>query len=125
MGGTSPATSLVRFTAPPDAVRAWIRGSVVPVVTTAAQQLEQTRDRSEGRSPGGGTVTGFFLSAAGYGHLGLDTDRFASGTFRRGMKHQDDPLLGGLIEQQGPQAEQVGGRVPGGHPRTGHGGGRR
>src|SRR4051794_7622546 len=87
----------VRFTAPPDAVRAWIRGSVVPVVTTAAQQLEQTRDRSEGRSPGGGTVTGFFLSAAGYRHLGLDTDRFASGTFRRGMKHQDDPLLGGLI----------------------------
>ena len=87
----------VRFTAPPAAVRTWIRGSVAPDVTTAAQQLEQIRARREGRNPDGGTVRGFFLSAAGYGHLGLDTDRFASDAFRKGMKQQDDPPLGGLL----------------------------
>jgi Dyp-type peroxidase family len=87
----------VRFTGQPAAVRAWIRGSVAPKVTTAARQLEQVRARREGRSPDGGTVTGFFLSAAGYEHLGLDTDRFASDAFRKGMKDQDDPLLGGLL----------------------------
>jgi Dyp-type peroxidase family len=87
----------VRFTAPPAAVRTWIRGSVAPNVTTAAQQLEQISARREGRSADGGTVTGFFLAAAGYRHLGLDADRFASDAFRKGMKHQDDPLLGGLL----------------------------
>src|SRR4051794_9275376 len=87
----------VRFTAPPAAVRTWIRGSVAPNVTTAAQQLEQIRARREGRNLDGGTVRGFFLSAAGYGHLGLDKDRFASDTFRKGMKQQDDPPLGGLL----------------------------
>jgi Dyp-type peroxidase family len=87
----------VRFTGQPAAVRAWITGVVVPMVTTAAKQLEQIRARHTGGSPDGGTVTGFYLSAAGYKYLGFDTDRFASDTFRNGMKHQDDPLLGGLL----------------------------
>jgi Dyp-type peroxidase family len=87
----------LRFTEPPAAVRTWIRGSVAPKVTTAAEQLQQIRDRRDGRKPDGGTVWGFFLSAAGYRHFGLDTDRFASDAFRRGMKQQDDPPLGGLL----------------------------
>ena len=87
----------VRFTGQPTAVRAWIRDVVVPDVTTAAQQLEQIRAKHEGTNPNGGTVRGFYLAAAGYEYLGFDTDRFASDTFRKGMKHQDDPLLGGLL----------------------------
>jgi Dyp-type peroxidase family len=87
----------VRFTAPPAAVRTWIKGSVAPGVTTAAQQLDQIRAKREGRNPDGGTVRGFYLAAAGYEYLGFDTDRFASDAFRKGMKHQDDPPLGGLL----------------------------
>ena len=87
----------VQFTAEPAAVKNWIRDTVAPTVTTAAQQLEQMHNKREGRTSDGGTVRGFFLSAAGYEHLGLDTDRFASGAFRKGMKQQDDPLLGGLL----------------------------
>jgi Dyp-type peroxidase family len=87
----------LQFTAAPSTVKAWIRDTVAPTVTTAAQQLAQIQDKREGRTGDGGTVRGFFLSATGYEHLGLDTDRFASGAFRKGMKQQDDPLLGGLL----------------------------
>lgn len=87
----------VHFTATRDEVRRWIKGFVAPKVTTAAQQLDQARAKRGGVSPNGGTVWGFFLSASGYEHLGLDKNRFASDPFRKGMKHQDDPPLGGLI----------------------------
>ena len=60
----------LRFTAAPDPVKAWIRNTVAPRVTTAARQLETIAARHEEAGVDGGTVGGFFLSAAGYAHLG-------------------------------------------------------
>lgn len=77
----------IRFTGDRAAVRGWIRQSIAPTVTTARDQLDQiiAREKTEGLN--GGQVTGFFLSAKGYKHLGLDTKPF-EGVFRRGMKSQ-------------------------------------
>ena len=71
-------------------VKTWIRNSVAPSVTTAKQQLDQIASRREDKSCDGGLVSGFFLSAEGYEFLGFDTEQFASGTFRKGMKDQSD-----------------------------------
>ena len=87
----------LRFTAPPAAVKEWIRGSVAPEVTTAAEQLDQITRRRADRSFDGGLVRGFFLSAKGYEFLEFDTDQFASGTFRKGMKDQNDRFLTDIV----------------------------
>lgn len=82
----------LRFTAGPDEVKKWLR-SFVPQVTSAEQQF------SVPPKTDGGLVTGFFLSAAGYEHLGFSTKGFASGAFRNGMKDQRDGLLDGLFDR--------------------------
>ena len=87
----------LRFFAPPAAVKDWIRGSVAPKVTTAKEQFEQITRRRADRSFDGGLVRGFYLSAKGYEFLGFDTDRFASGTFRKGMKDQTDGFLQDIL----------------------------
>lgn len=87
----------VRFTGQPAAVRGWIRDSAASV-TTAKEQLDQLSRKRESASFTGGLVTGFFLSAKGYQFLGLDTDRFASDTFRKGMKDQDDGFFNDLVK---------------------------
>jgi len=87
----------VKFTGDVSAARAWI-GDTAESVTTAAEQLDQVARRREDASFTGGLVTGFALSAKGYEFLGLDTDRFASDAFRKGMKDQDDGLLDDIIE---------------------------
>jgi Dyp-type peroxidase family len=80
----------LRFTAGGDDVRAWLRGLQV---TSAAEQLDQIERRRADPGFSGGLVTGLYLSALGYEHLGLDTERFASEAFRKGMKDR-----GGLVE---------------------------
>jgi len=79
-------------------VKAWIRDSAAPLVTTAKQQLDQIARRKADPHYDGGPVRGFFLSAQGYQLLGFDTDRFASGTFRKGMKDQSDGILAGILD---------------------------
>ena len=79
----------LQFTAQPDAVKTWIRDSVVPFVTTAKEQLDQVARRRADPSFDGGLVRGFFLSAKGYEYLGFDTNRFGSSAFRKGMKGRD------------------------------------
>jgi Dyp-type peroxidase family len=83
----------LRFTAPPEQVKAWIRRFMVPRVTSAQQQL------SVPNGVDGGVVGGFFLSAKGYEYLGFPISRFASGAFRKGMKDQRDGLLDGLFDR--------------------------
>ena len=87
----------LRFTAPQAAVKAWIRAKVAPSVTTAKDQFEQIARRRADRSFDGGTIMGFFLSASGYNYLSLDIDRFASETFRRGMKDQREGIFDDLL----------------------------
>ncbi len=88
----------LRFTAPPAAVKAWIRDSAGPSVTTAKEQLEQIKRRKVDKTFDGGVVRGFFLSAKGYEFLGFDIDQFASDTFRKGMKDQNDNILEDILE---------------------------
>jgi Dyp-type peroxidase family len=89
----------LRFTAPPAAVKAWIRTTVAPGVTTALQQF-RTPPHTDG-----GVVAGFFLSAAGYQHLGLKLNGFESGVFRKGMKDQHDGLLEPLLDTDNKDPE--------------------
>lgn len=77
----------IRFTGNPATVRGWVRGSIAPMVTTAKQQLNHIVTREGDDSFDGGLITGFFLSALGYKHLGLDAKRFER-VFQRGMKSQ-------------------------------------
>lgn len=83
----------LRFTAPADAVKTWIRTRMVPEVTSAKKQFDVPPNTD------GGVVLGLFLSAAGYRHLGFQTGGFASGAFRKGMKDQSDGLLDGLFDR--------------------------
>jgi Dyp-type peroxidase family len=87
----------LRFTAQQAAVKAWIRDSAGPV-TTAKEQFDQIARRRADPSFNGGLVRGFFLSAKGYEFLGFDTDRFASGTFRKGMKDQNKDILENILD---------------------------
>jgi len=88
----------VRFAAAPAAVKAWIRDSLGPTVTTAKAQFDQIARRRQEPGFDGGLVTGFFLSAKGYTTLGYDTDHFASGTFRSGMKEQGDNFVEHILD---------------------------
>lgn len=88
----------LRFTGQPAAVKTWIRDSVGPSVTTAKQHFAQIARRSDEPTFDGGLVSGFFLSAKGYQFLGLDPDRFASGTFRKGMKSRNDGILEDVLD---------------------------
>ncbi len=88
----------LRFTAQPAAVKTWIRDSAGPAVTTAKEQFEQIARRRADPSFNGGLVSAFFLSAKGYEFLGFDTDRFASGTFRKGMKSHSDGILQDVLD---------------------------
>ena len=81
------------FTAPPDAVTAWLREVVVPLVTTAEQQFSVPQGKD------GGLVGGFFLSARGYRYLDFPLNGFASDAFRKGMKDQDDGLLDEIFDR--------------------------
>jgi len=88
----------LRFTAPPAAVKTWIRDSVGPSVTTAKQQFEQILRREADKNFDGGLVRGFFLSAKGYEFLEFDIEQFASDTFRKGMKQQSDNIVEDFVE---------------------------
>jgi Dyp-type peroxidase family len=79
----------IRFTAPAAACRRWIREDIAPNLFTAQMQYDQGR---QPKGTDGGLVTLFFLSAAGYRHLGLDPKRLRSTPFRKGMKDQSDGL---------------------------------
>jgi len=83
----------LRFTGSPRDVKAWIREFVVPRITTAHRQFE-----TSGPDVEGGLVCGFFLSASGYEYLGLDTQGFASDSFRKGMKDQENGLFSKLFD---------------------------
>ncbi|HEU4456307.1 MAG TPA: hypothetical protein VFR81_24790, partial [Longimicrobium sp.] len=89
----------LRFTAPASAVKGWIRSTLMPMITTAENQLSTAPDTD------GGLVTTFFLSAQGYRHLGFKTSGFASGTFRDGMKHQKDSLFDPLFDRDNKDPE--------------------
>ena len=89
----------VRFTAAPAAVKSWIRDTAAKKVTTAADQLEQSELRLAKPGFDGGPVHGFFLSAKGYEFLQFDTECFASGSFRKGMKDRDEGILGGVVRR--------------------------
>ncbi|HEU4881628.1 MAG TPA: hypothetical protein VFT45_05265 [Longimicrobium sp.] len=82
----------LRFTADRDRVKVWLR-SIVPQVTSAHQQFNVPPKTD------GGLVTGLFLSAKGYQHLGFPLNGFASGAFRKGMKDQSDGILAGVFDR--------------------------
>jgi Dyp-type peroxidase family len=98
----------VRFTAPQAAVRAWIRGTVAPMVTTAADQFQQIAARRANPGFDGGLITGFFLSASGYRYCGFDSKSFASGAFHKGMKDQDEGLFAPKNHDPRPASWQEG-----------------
>jgi len=81
------------FRAPPNQVRAWIKKEILPRVTTASKQFA-----TSGQGADGGIVCGFYLSARGYEQLGLDTSGFASDSFRKGMKDQDNGVFSKLLD---------------------------
>lgn len=93
--GRDFATHLfLRFHAKPNRVRAWIKEYIVPRVTTALSQFA-----TSGRADvDGGIVCGFFLSARGYEFLELDTSGFASESFRKGMKDQENGVFSRLLD---------------------------
>ncbi|HEX6369992.1 MAG TPA: hypothetical protein VF006_13815 [Longimicrobium sp.] len=82
----------LRFSAGPDAVKAWLK-SFEPQVTSAERQFNVLPNTD------GGLVTGFFLSARGYRHLGFPLKGFASGAFRKGMKDQSDSIVKALFDR--------------------------
>ena len=88
----------LRFTAPPAAVKTWIRTAGAVGVTTAAKQLDDIAHRRTDKRFDGGVVQGFFLSAKGYEFLGFDTGQFASGAFRRGMKSRKKGILQDVLD---------------------------
>jgi Dyp-type peroxidase family len=83
----------LRFRAPQTQVRAWLKKEILPLVTNALSQFA-----ASGPGVDGGIVCGFFLSARGYEFLGLDTSGFASESFRKGMKDQDNGVFSKLLD---------------------------
>lgn len=81
--------AFIRFTGSAEDIEKWIREDIVPDLYTAAKQYEQGR---KAKGTDGGLVTLFFLSAAGYRHLGFDPSLLRSKAFRKGMKDQSDGL---------------------------------
>ena len=94
-GRTHARHVFIRFTADRAVARTWISNVVGPTVTTAREQLTQRNRRDADPGFDGGLVTGFFLSAKGYEHLGLDTKRFES-VYRRGMKSQKTNVVAAI-----------------------------
>jgi len=96
----------LKFTAPRDQVKAWIRNFSRTHVTSAGEQHRQTQEFKRSKTPGG-LVGSFFLSAEGYKHLGLNVDRFEDNdeTFREGMKHKDFDLLGRIVDTNNKDSE--------------------
>src|SRR2546422_4507155 len=78
---------VVRFSAPPEAICAWIREFPRREVTSARKQLDETGTYHD-HGTRGGLVAGFSLSANGYHALGLPPEDFgrAGQSFRNGMK---------------------------------------
>src|SRR6266705_217054 len=85
---------VVRFTAPPDAICAWIREFARREVTSARKQLDETGTYHD-HGTRGGLVASFALSAKGYTALGLLPEDFggAGQSFRNGMKLRAFALL--------------------------------
>ena len=84
----------LRFTAAPDAVRAWIRGFARRELTSARKQLDET-DGFHKHGARGGLVASLSLAAKGYEGLGLVTQDFGGSgeAFRNGMKHRAFSLI--------------------------------
>ncbi len=78
---------VVRFTAEPEAICAWIREFARRDVTSARKQLDDTGSYHD-HGTRGGLVASFSLSAKGYGVLGLMPEDFGGSgqSFRKGMK---------------------------------------
>ncbi len=85
---------VVRFTAPPEAICAWIREFARREVTSARKQLDETGTYHD-HGTRGGLVASFALSAKGYTALGLLPEDFggAGQSFRNGMKLRAFALL--------------------------------
>lgn len=83
----------LQFRGPGPAIKQWIKTHVAPLVTSAKRQFEGT-----GTGGDGGLVLGFFLSARGYEHLGFETSSFASETFRKGMRDQENGLFSKVLD---------------------------
>ncbi len=85
---------LVRFTAEPEAICAWIREFARREVTSARKQLDETSNYHD-HGTRGGLVANFALSATGYRALGLLPEDFggAGQSFRNGMKLRAFSLL--------------------------------
>lgn len=67
------------------AVRTWLHGPLKGRVTSAHQQLQDTRDfHATGQD--GGPFHAFLLSAAGYTYLGKDKTKFTDASFRAGLQ---------------------------------------
>jgi Dyp-type peroxidase family len=64
----------LRFEAPPQQVRSWLRCVAAAWITSAWRQLAE-RDDVKGKGAPGGTFGNLFLSAAGYAALGQDPSR--------------------------------------------------
>jgi Dyp-type peroxidase family len=85
----------LKFTGPAAQVRAWVRNKIAPRVLTAAAQRAQSAAGGDG-----GLVILLYLSAEGYRYLGLDSDKLASKTFRKGMKDQDSNILEDVFDTE-------------------------
>ncbi len=88
----------LRFTAPPDEVKAWIRRFAETRVTSARKQFAESAVYKADRTPGG-VVGAFLLSAAGYEYLGFDPDELCSRAFRNGMKHRGLDIPGAVLDR--------------------------
>lgn len=83
----------IRFSATPDVIAKWIRERVAPHVTTQWSEYNV-------RGADGGPVHGFFLSATGYGKLGLSVGSFESEAFRNGMKYKNDGIIEAVFDRR-------------------------
>src|SRR5437867_3157219 len=85
---------VLRFTGEPKDARRWIRDFARDDVTSARQQLDDTRAFKQ-RGLSGRVVASLALSARGYEALGLDTGLFgaAGQSFRNGMKLRPFSIL--------------------------------
>jgi Dyp-type peroxidase family len=88
----------------PEAISRWIGRQILPLLTTAEQQLEMTRQYQQDPSFDGGPIVCFAMSASAYRKLGIPPDAWPEDqAFRAGMKARG-PLLNDPDEDQWEEA---------------------
>jgi Dyp-type peroxidase family len=82
-------------------IKAWILDSVLPYVTSAAQQLSDAAKKVDNQSHDGGLLGCFFLSANGYRALGYEDELkwFRGASFKKGMKTRENYYFQGGNER--------------------------